>query len=113
MFALKIAGIALATSISGIISTLVLFILLKKRIAPLAIKEIAAAFLRILMASIAMGVVCYFLNKNIPVPGAILSKIVYLLALVISGIASYIAFCFIFRVKEIHELRKWVFKKAL
>ena len=113
MFPLKISGIALATSISGIISTIVLFLRLRKRIAPFPLKEIVVSFLQILAASIGMGLTCYFVSTNISSPAGALNKIVYLLGLVALGLASYIIFSFIFRVREIHELRKWVFKKAL
>ncbi|MFH1127995.1 MAG: murein biosynthesis integral membrane protein MurJ [Candidatus Omnitrophota bacterium] len=110
MFPLKISGIALATSISGIISCFILLFVLAKRLAPLETREIAASFLRILAASLGMSLVCYFLNKNICFGNSIIEKILYLLVLISSGLISYIAFCFIFQVKEFHELRQWLFK---
>ncbi|MFZ2356939.1 MAG: murein biosynthesis integral membrane protein MurJ [Candidatus Omnitrophota bacterium] len=111
MFPLKISGIALATSISGIISCFILLFVLAKRLAPLETREIAASFLRILAASLGMSLVCYFLNKNICFGNSIIEKILYLLVLISSGLISYIAFCFIFQVKEFHELRQWLFKR--
>ncbi|MFH0791125.1 MAG: murein biosynthesis integral membrane protein MurJ [Candidatus Omnitrophota bacterium] len=107
MFPLKISGIALATSISGIASCSILLFILKKRIKPFAIKGIAVSFSRILAASLAMGVVCYFFNKNIVFTNSIPGKAAYIFLLIIISLSSYMVFCFMFRVKEIQELRRW------
>lgn len=107
MFPLKIGGIALATSVSGIITFCVLFALLKKKIGDFGFREIIFSFLRILAASICMGAVCYF--------SAHLSANRFLnLALVLAlGFISYIIFCFIFRVSEMRQLWSWVrYRKA-
>lgn len=105
MFPLKIGGIALATSISGIISFFILSGILKKRLGGLPLKEIMTSFLRILAASLCMGVICYFARQ------ANLNKVFNLLFSLGCGILSYIVFCFIFRVSEMRQLWRWLLKR--
>ncbi len=112
MFPLKISGLALATSISGIISCLALFFILKKKLGDFHIKEIIISFARIFLASLCMGAVCYFIyRKNIVLTDNALNKFLNLGLLLLSGFLSYITFCFIFRVREMRELWNWLVKK--
>ena len=106
MFPMKIAGLALATSISGINSFIILFIILRKRIGDFGVKHIIVSFIKILISSCCMGLVCYFISK------IELNKIVSLVLTVGAGLVSYIVFCFIFRVKEAGELMVWLRKGA-
>jgi putative peptidoglycan lipid II flippase len=108
MFPLKIGGIALATSISGIITFFVLLTILKKRLGNFPVKEITTSFLRILAASLCMGLVCYFVSQKTSV---FLNKIVSLSLTLICSFLSYIAFCFIFRVSEMRELWRWLIRR--
>jgi putative peptidoglycan lipid II flippase len=107
MFPLKIAGIALATSISGIISFIVLSILLEKRIGDFGNKKILISSLRILAASIGMGLACYFLTHWL----VGMNKYIALCLEVICGGLAYILFCIIFKVSEMRELWNWVAKR--
>ncbi|MFA5410889.1 MAG: murein biosynthesis integral membrane protein MurJ [Candidatus Omnitrophota bacterium] len=113
MFPMKLSGIALATSISGINSFLILFFILKKRLAPFfETGAVISSFLRILAASLGMGLVCYFISeKNIFLPTAVLLKFLNLGIALSAGIISYILFCFIFRVSEMQELWRWLAEK--
>jgi putative peptidoglycan lipid II flippase len=112
MFPFKIGGIALATSISGINSFLFLFFILRKRVGDFKVKEIFISFVRILTASVCMGAVCYFLSsKNTILGSSVLNRYLNLGLMLISGVLSYILFCFIFRVYEMQELWKWILKK--
>ncbi|WP_062199833.1 murein biosynthesis integral membrane protein MurJ [Massilibacterium senegalense] len=54
---LGIGGLALATSISAIVTTLLLFLSLRKKIGPFGFKNIVISFLKILIASIIMGII--------------------------------------------------------
>ncbi|MBI4708307.1 MAG: murein biosynthesis integral membrane protein MurJ [Candidatus Omnitrophica bacterium] len=106
MFPLKIAGIALATSISGVVTFFILFFALKNRLGDFNLKEISTSFLRILFASLCMGAVCR-LALAVFFPGqGMFFKILSLTVAVCSGFISYIGFCFIFRVKEMQQV--WV-----
>lgn len=53
---LGIGGLALATSVSAIITTSLLFISLRKKIGPLGLKKISISFIKILLASLFMGI---------------------------------------------------------
>jgi putative peptidoglycan lipid II flippase len=54
---LGIGGLALATSISAIFCTVLLFISLRKKIGPFGMKSITISFIKILCASLVMGVI--------------------------------------------------------
>lgn len=99
MYPLKISGLALATSISGIISFLILFYILKKRLAPFSTGEIIQSFLRILLAGLGMAGVCYSLRPF------------NLIIAVACGLISYIIFSFILRVREMGQVYRWILKK--
>ena len=108
MFPLKIGGLALATSISGINTCLILFFILKKRLHPFNAQEIFASFLRILLASLAMGLVCYFLSQQKII---LFNKYLGLGLLIVTGLFSYLIFCLIFRVSELRDLLCWMMQK--
>jgi len=107
MFPMKISGLALATSISGTISFIILFMLLKKKLGDFDDKAIIASFFKILAASICMGVVCYLFYHYSVIP----NKYMNLIFLVIAGFLSYVGFCFVFRVSEMQQLWKLVLRK--
>ncbi len=107
IFPLKISGIALATSISSIITFFILFSSLQKKIGSFGAKEITFSFLRIAAASICMGVVCYFTGQ------VAVNKFLNLAASITAGALSYVAFCFIFRVNEMRQLWNWLLKRDL
>ena len=106
MFPLKVAGLALATSISGITSCAVLFFMLLRKIGAFPLKIIFVSFLKVLLASLGMALVCFFMAQNL-----ILGKFLKLGILIISGFISYIIFCLIFRVSELQELWRWLMTK--
>lgn len=56
---LGIGGLALATSVSGIISAVLMFVTLREKIGPFGVKEIAKSFVKIACASLFMGVFAY------------------------------------------------------
>ncbi len=107
MYPLKIAGIALATSISGINTFFILFFILKKRLGDFYIKDIIISFLRILAASLWMGVVCLLVSQR----SSGLNKFLNLGLSLISGLLSYAIFCLIFRVGEMQQLWHWLCAK--
>jgi len=105
MFPLKVSGIALGNSISGIISFFILFKLLRNKIGDFGSKQILVSFLKILTASIGMGIVCFFVSK------INLNKILSLGTTLFLGLVSYIFFCFVFKVKEINQLLFWIMSR--
>ncbi|MDD4895058.1 MAG: murein biosynthesis integral membrane protein MurJ [Candidatus Omnitrophica bacterium] len=114
MFPMKLSGLALATSISGISSFLLSFFILEKKINGFNSKHVLVSFMRILLASIFMGAICYFLCRMSILPQTnVLYRALNLLLLICAGIISYTFFCFIFRVKEIGEFWHWVAKRGI
>jgi len=107
MFPLKIAGLALATSISGIITFFILFALLKKRLGDFGVKNILVSSLRILAASICMAAACLLISQRT----VFLNKYLHLGLALITGFISYIVFCLVFRVSEMQELWVWMSRR--
>jgi putative peptidoglycan lipid II flippase len=97
MFPLKIAGLALATSVSGIISFFVLFFILSRRLGGLGEQKILKSFLRILAATLGMAAVCMLVNQALNFGWALFCSAL-----------AYTIFCFIFRVTELKELLAWL-----
>ncbi len=93
MFPLKIGGLALATSISGIVTFFFLFFILAKRLGGVGEREILFSFLRIFAAAACMAGVCFLVNQALNLAWALFC-----------GALSYIVFCFLFGVVELKEL---------
>lgn len=102
MFPLKIGGLALATSISGIITFLLLFFILSKRLGGFGERKIFSSFLRILVASFCMAAVCFLVDRALNLWWALFC-----------GMLSYIVFCFIFGVTELKEFMRWLALKNI
>lgn len=54
-----IGGLALATSISAIVTTVLMFVTLHKKIGPFGLKELIRSFVKISIASLLIGVFAY------------------------------------------------------
>lgn len=106
MFPMKISGLALATSISGVISFFALIYLLEKKIGSLNLTKLAGFFTKILLASLGMGSVCFTLAKNLSPGGSLLHKLSGISFIIVCGLLSYILLCFILRVPEMNQLWK-------
>lgn len=99
---LGIGGLALATSISAIFCTALLFIGLREKIGPFGIKDIAISFLKILCASIIMGVFAWI------VYGILVTRMNLNLALVITigtGAAVYFTMIYFMKIKEVDSIK--------
>jgi putative peptidoglycan lipid II flippase len=107
MFPLKISGLALATSASGIATSFTAFTILRKRLTGFKAEVIFYSFLRIFCASICMGAVCYLTFQKT----AAWDKLLQLGFSICAGILSYVIFCFLFRVPEMGELWQRLLKK--
>ena len=102
MFPLKIGGLALASSVSGIFNFLALFYILRKKIGNLGGYRISSSFLKVTMASLVMAVIAYICAF----------KIMLNIFIVISiAIAGYIISALIFNVREAKEFLSWALKK--
>lgn len=99
MFPLKSAGLALATSLSGISGFCILFFILQKRLGVFQQKLIWDSFFRILAASLAMGLVVFLVNKALNLFWALGS-----------GFLAYIFFCFVCKVEEMRQVKNWLMR---
>jgi putative peptidoglycan lipid II flippase len=98
---LGIGGLALATSISALFCTFLLFISLRKKIGHFGLKDITHSFGKIVLASIIMAIVAKLLNGVlIPQFGANLS----LLASIGIGAAVYFGIIYFMKIKEVEEI---------
>jgi putative peptidoglycan lipid II flippase len=98
---LGIGGLALATSISALFCTLLLFISLRKKIGQLGLKDITLSFGKIVLASIIMAIVAKLANEALlPQLGANLS----LLASIGTGAVVYFGVIYFMKIKEVEEI---------
>lgn len=108
MYPMKLSGLALATSLSGIFSFLILFFLLQKKVGGLNLKALFFYFSKIFLASIAMGAVCALI-MDLGIGGkSFLGKVVYLLLPIASGVIVYIICCLGLQVREVSSLWRWL-----
>lgn len=108
-------GLALATSLSAMIMTVLLFANLRKRLGGIGGKKLFGAFLKCGAASLIMGVAVYWLNGIAAEYLSPSSKMIGFLILALEiglGALLYFALIYLFRVEEV----KWLidmFKKRL
>lgn len=113
IYPLKSSGIALATSLSGINSAVVMFFILKKRLKPFDVQPILNSLLKISIASLLMGFTCWlFLRYSDIVLAGQLGRVLRLLLIVFVGIASYIIFCLVLKVDEMRQALNLLRKKS-
>lgn len=96
-------GLALATSISATVTTIILFISLRKKIGPIGLTRYLLCFVKTLAASLVMGLVVFLIYYKLGalLPAIKLVQIIVLLASVALGALVYFALCIVFRVKEL------------
>ncbi|WP_077369203.1 murein biosynthesis integral membrane protein MurJ [Anaerosalibacter sp. Marseille-P3206] len=103
-----IGGLALATSISAIFCTVLLFISFRKKIGSFGLKNIVISFIKILCASLAMGVIAKLsydvLLKHI-------SENLSLIAAIIIGAVVYFAIIYFMGIEEVDSMIKAVKNK--
>ncbi|MEY8304574.1 lipid II flippase MurJ [Anaerosalibacter bizertensis] len=104
-----LGGLALATSISAIFCTILLFISFRKKVGPFGIKHITISSIKILCASLIMGVVAKLLYniliKNI---GANLA----LIAAIIIGALVYFVMIYFMKIDEVDSVIEAMKKKV-
>ncbi len=105
---LGIGGLALATSISALFCTGLLFYSLRKKIGHFGMKNMVVSFVKILGASFVMGVIAYLTN-NILLRffGSNLSLIVS----IFTGAAVYLVIIYFMKIEEVDTLVNAVKKK--
>ena len=97
MFPLKISGLALATSISGVFNFFLLFFILRKKIGGFDELRILSSFLKVLAASLVMAVVVYLTAYEMAFN---------LFLVILIGIVSYILLVFLFDIRLAKDVLK-------
>lgn len=95
---LGIGGLALATSIAAIVGTLLLFITLRKKIGGFGLKEITISFIKIIIASIIMGIIAWFTYEFLETK--LKANISLILAIGV-GTLSYFILIFFMKIPEV------------
>lgn len=101
-------GLALATSISATITTIMLFLSLRRKIGSIGLIKYLICFIKTLAASLCMGVVVFLIYYKL---GAIIAttKVMKMLLLLVSvavGAVVYFILCVVFKVKELFIIFK-------
>lgn len=102
-------GLALSTSISATVTTILLFLSLRKKIGPIGLTKYLISFLKTLTAALIMGIVVYLIYYRVGMMLPI-SKIVQMIMLLVSvavGAGVYFVLCILFKVDEL----KLIFKR--
>ena len=105
---LGIGGLALATSIAAIVTTTLLFISLRKKIGPFGMKQISISFLKILFASLVMGLLAK-LSFNYLM--ATLSQNLSLLLAIGVGAVSYFVIIYFMKIEDVDVIVGAIKKK--
>lgn len=100
------SGLALGTSISATITTLLLLYGLKKKIGSLGTRGYITTLLKTGLASLIMGVVAYFIYNGVygMLPSAKLYNAIALLLAAGVGAGLYGVLCYVFRVEEVRDV---------
>lgn len=93
-----VSGLALATSISAIFTTVLLFISLRKKIGPLGVKQISISFLKILFASSIMGLLAKLSFNYLTTS---LSQNLSLLLAIGVGVVSYFVIIYFMKIEDV------------
>jgi putative peptidoglycan lipid II flippase len=103
---LRVAGIALALSLSQVVNFLALFTSLEKKIGKIEKKAFLASAFKSLLASAVMGAVIWLLIRGLPFGRlSFSSQAGLLVAAIVLGIALYVALCAVINREDIKSLR--------
>ena len=109
----KHAGLALGTSLSGIICVILLFNSLRKKLDYFKIEKVMITITKVLISSIVMGVVVYFINKfMLGLLGIrFINDVIDLIVSVIFGICVYSGLVILLKAYEIRKILNFIKKK--
>lgn len=106
------SGLALATSLAGIIAMFVMFFLLRRRFGRLGFKAIAPDIIGIAIATVVCAVVCVFMNQVLPEAFGTGRVFLRLAAVSAVSLIAYVLSCYILRVKTLHEFINTFLRRA-
>ncbi|MFH1855852.1 MAG: murein biosynthesis integral membrane protein MurJ [Candidatus Omnitrophota bacterium] len=114
MWKLKVGGLALATSISGIVNFSILFYALDKRLGRLDRRRIAIDSAKICAAALVMGVFCYFIFQKAALPfieHPLIREIFRMLIAIIASMAVFAGCVYALKLEQMRALIKWILKR--
>lgn len=106
MFPLKVGGLALATSVSAGVNFIILYVLLRRRLGDFGDRAIADSFMRVLFASILMGIILKISMAVFP-----RASILTLVTIIMVGITGFGTASYLFGVKEVKDFLSWITKR--
>lgn len=97
------SGLALATSISATVTTILLFLDLRKKMGHIGMKKFVRCFIKSLLASLVMGVVVYLIYYKLGglLPDKKIIQMINLVLAVLFGVVSYFIMCVVLRIEEL------------
>lgn len=105
MFPMKLGGLALATSISGITGFIILFYFINKRVSGIKIASLVLFFSKVFLASCGMAAICWWVTRMAPpVSVHMVNRIFNLILLVFAGVVSYIGFSLLLGIEQARKL---------
>ena len=110
---MQLAGLALATSISALVTVALLFINLRIKIGPFGGRHVLSVFLKAVISALLMALVTYFAYKNIAnIFGVGMVKEIITLGLsILAGALTYGICVIIFKVDEVNLIINTLRKK--
>jgi putative peptidoglycan lipid II flippase len=112
MFPLQVVGLALASALSGINTTVLLFSMLKKKLRLFDAQPVYASFAKILIASAGMAVVCGAVSRRPFISGTgLVARVSNPVLFILCGGVAYCVFCFLLRIPEMRQLWRWLVVK--
>ncbi|SCY87106.1 murein biosynthesis integral membrane protein MurJ [Alkaliphilus peptidifermentans] len=99
-------GLALATGISALISATLLTISLKKKMGTIGGTNLLSSFLKITLASLAMGIIVFLLKPYFigNFSGSFMRDSLQLGIIILIGVVSYFSICYILKIRELRFL---------
>lgn len=106
MFPLKIGGVALATSIAALVNFILLYHALIKKIGKIEWNDTRQQFLRVILLSLFIGILCRFLWDS-------LSYNKYLKMFIVIGLSSFLFIVtgLLLKLKHLRYIKQWILKK--
>ncbi|MGB9552915.1 MAG: murein biosynthesis integral membrane protein MurJ [bacterium] len=101
---LKVGGLALASTIASYFNLTLMALFLRKKTGPLGLRALIPSLSKMLVSSLTMGLVCYFLDSllvNFLNPQRILLRIAETLIVIGFGLIFYLLLLYLFKVKEV------------
>lgn len=112
MWPLRIKGLALSMSLAGIVNFLVLFHTLQRKIGALGAARIFRCFLKILLASFVMALICKLVYAGLALSAhTVYARACALIVTLASAMLTFVLAALLFRVSEMGELLKWLFRR--